>query len=235
MLDNNKALSYSQILTSNSGKILSGITDGELIFVTDENKEDKIQFAFCCFRKGELMFLSPTAEMKEISSMVSFPIASNMRHLALYNTQSDRLELNVYHAEIFEENFIKASISFRDALPNTLPIILDSYKQSPTVEYHCKCNTVGGDEDNIDYFEYWTSETIQCSSEGCKERYHTSCLGDKNVNPASIHWQCPRCALEHLLKEAKHWGTGTVTNTCTIDGPLSGENKKLYLLFMYIT
>ncbi len=234
MLDNKIALSNIQI-TSTLGTVVSDVKLGELRFVTDENEEDKILFAFGCFRKGDLMFLSPTSLMKDTSSMVSFHIVNNLRELAVYNQKSDRLELNVIHVEIFEENFIKAAISFRDALPNTLPIVLDSYKESPTVEYHCKCNTAGGDEDKIDYFENWTSPTIECRSKDCKERYHISCLNDKDVNPSTINWQCPRCSLEHLLKEAKHWGTGTIKNTCTIDGPLSGENKKFYILFMYIT
>jgi len=195
----------------------------QLPFVYDESKQDRIQFAFSPYSHGNVIIFSPTSEMRDMSSLIIFNLAQKMKRFAIYNMQLDRFVLDFTQLEIFEENFVKEALCFRDQKNAT--IVADSVKNFLRVEYHCKCNTPGGENRETNYFDFWdgTKQSIECSAPDCKERYHIECISnDTSANPSLMDWKCPKSSLEELVDHGKYWGTNLITNTCTVDGHMSG-------------
>jgi hypothetical protein len=218
--DQTRALTLHQIM---AGDVAIDIQMHELRFVYDEAKQERIQFAIAPYSNGEILIFSPTSEMCDLNNLIIFNLAQKMKRFAKYSLKLDRFVLEVRQMEIFEEKFVTDAISFRDQKNAT--IIVDSSKDLLKVEYHCKCNTPGGEDRQTSYFDFWdaTKQAIECSTTQCKERYHIDCLTNKSlVNPSSMDWKCPKCSLKELIGRAKHWSLGPISNTCTIDGHSSG-------------
>jgi len=206
-----------------SGDDAVDIQMSHLRFVYDETKQNRIQFAINPFARGKVLIFSPTSEMPVMNTLVIFNLAKKMKRYALHSNASDRFELQFAHIEFFEENFVRDAIRFRDAREGTL--IVDSHKKLLKVQYHCKCNTPGGEDRQTNYFDCWDAgiQTIECCVTQCQERYHTTCIElDRTVDVSSPNWTCSKCSLVQLIQRGKFWGSRTISNTCTIDGHQTG-------------
>jgi len=195
----------------------------QLKFVVDD--QEMIQFAITPYRLGEALIFTPTKDTADINLLVIFNLSKRMKDLAAYNQKTGLLRIDFTHFSIFEEKLIDSTISFRDSTAST--IIVDSANNLIKVDYHCKCNTPGGEDRGINFFDFWeaTKQTIECSNTQCKERYHITCLHDPaSVDPSSMNWKCPPCSLEDHVQRGKFWAQSIVKNTCTIDGFQTGNN-----------
>ena len=221
MPDQRVVLSWNDIL---SGSTNTTLDLNHLRFVIDETEEDKIQFAIYPYREGKVVLFSPTSALPVINPIAIFNIASTLvKAIAKRDVQRDKLVLEMTHIEIFEDNFVKQVVSFSNNICKE--VIADSVTNIPILEYHCKCNTPGGEYNRINYFDFWdgAKQALECDNNLCKERYHKDCLANGNsIDDSVLTWYCPPCSLGNLIGQAKHWGTGVISNTCTIDGLHSG-------------
>lgn len=234
MREQKEALTWNNIFT---GSINQSIDVHDLRFVIDETKEDRIQIAIYPFSKGKVTLFTPTSEMPTISHIAIFNLADVMvKPLAVYDSGRDRLVIDMVHLEIFEETFVHDVVSFANNLISNL--VVDNVTNIPRLEYHCKCSTPGGEYSEINYFDFWdgTKQILECQNKVCKETYHKECLTDQTLVASSgIAWQCPPCSLESLIDKGRHWSSGRISMTCTIDGLQSGKQcNQLQILHHYI-
>ena len=218
--DQTTALTLHQVT---AGDNAIDIQMSQLRFVYDETKQDRIKFAINPFARGKVLIFSPTSETPVMNTLVIFNLAKKMKRYALHDIAHDRLELEFAHIEIFEENFVREAIRFRDERNATM--IVDSHKKLLKVQYHCKCNTPGGENQQTNYFDCWDAgiQTIECCVTQCQERFHTTCIDPEGtIDVSSTIWKCAKCSLEQQIGRGRFWGSGTISNTCTYDGHQTG-------------